>query len=276
MKQYILVFSMAFLCTGAFAQNNKVSKDIILNAPSPTSRTTGNQAPTKGKVQAPEVAKTPSDPNAKPKLEKRTATVVKRVGTSQGSSGLRADNSPSETTELSIESVDNTLTISNFTAAHTNMEVYKIRGDGGWTQIFSCTDNCGEQATVKVEAQKKYKIHVKMFDADWKLISEKTIQHTASGETTDTETPPSCDNITVSGDENGLSVANIKAPHSHVDIYKVRADGGWETIFTCNDNCPETITVAKANAKYKHIVHVKLFGEDWKLVSEKKIEYNPE
>jgi hypothetical protein len=176
---------------------------------------------------------------------------------------------------LSIESADNTLTITNFKAAHTNMEVYKVRGDGGWTQIFSCTDNCGQQATVKVEAQKKYKIHVKMFDADWKLVCEKNITHTASGEPTDVETPPSCANVRVSGDESGLTVTNVKAPHSHVDIYKVRADGGWETIFMCNDNCPETIT-AKANAKYKHIVHVKLFSEDWKLVCEKNIEYMPE
>jgi hypothetical protein len=261
MKQFTLIFSMAFLCISAFAQNNNIPSNRRTKAPvSANSQATG-------KVQALEVAKTPSDPNAKPKLEKRTATVTKRR--------LRADNSPAEPTELSIESVDNTLTISNFTAAHTNMEVYKIRADGGWTQIFSCNDNCGQQATVKVEAQKKYKIHVKMFDADWKLISEKTIPHTASGETSDTEVPPSCDNVTVSGDENGLTVANVKAPHTHVDIYKVRADGGWDNIFSCNDNCKETITT-QANAKFKHIVHVKLFGEDWQLVSEKKIEYNPE
>jgi hypothetical protein len=274
MKQFILALSMAFLCTGAFAQNNKVSK-----APIPASNT-NNQAPTKGKVQAPEVAKRASAPNAKPQPEKRYSTISKGTGPRGTSTRLRREDSPSEPTDacaaLSIESADNTLTISNFTASHTNMEVYKVRADGGWTQIFSCTDNCGEQATVKVEAQKKYKIHVKMFDADWKLICEKNIQHTASGETTDVETPPSCDNITVSGDENGLTVANIKAPHSHVDIYKVRADGGWESIYMCNDNCPETITTAKANAKYKHIVHVKLFTEDWKLASEKNIEYNPE
>ena len=264
MKQFIFIFSIVFLCVGAFAQNNTVFK---VKTPVTLSISTNTQAP--------DAANTTSQPQAKPQLDKRTATVTKR-----GGHHLMGENDPPSVSDdpcasLSIESVDNTLTISNFKAAHTNMEVYKVRANGSWAQIFSCSDNCSEQATVKVEAQKKYVVHVKMFDADWKKICDKNIPHTASGETTDVETPPSCDNITVSGDENGLTVANVKAPHSHVDIYKVRADGGWETIYMCNDDCKETIT-AKANAKYKHIVHVKLFTEDWKLVSEKNIEYMPE
>ncbi len=176
---------------------------------------------------------------------------------------------------VSIESADNVLTISNLKAAHSNMEVYKVRADGGWTQIFNCNDNCGGQATVKVEANKKYIVHVKMFDANWNMLCEKQIQHSTSGEVMQDDAQPSCDNVNVSGNENGLTVANVKAPHSHVDIYAVRGDGGWDNIFSCNDNCKETIT-AQANAKYKHVVHVKLFSEAWQLVCEKNIEYNPQ
>jgi 5-formaminoimidazole-4-carboxamide-1-beta-D-ribofuranosyl 5'-monophosphate synthetase len=177
--------------------------------------------------------------------------------------------------ELTIETADNTMTISNLKAAHTNMEVYKVGGDGGWTQIFTCNDNCGEQATVKVEAQKKYIIHVKMFDANWAKICDKQIEHIATGESTEREEAPSCDNVTVGVQDGTMTIGNVKAPHSHTDIYKVRADGGWDTIFTCNDNCKESITV-EADAKQKYVVHVKYFSEAWSMVCEKQIEYNPQ
>jgi hypothetical protein len=175
---------------------------------------------------------------------------------------------------LSIESADNVLTISNLKAAHTNLEVYKVRGDGGWAQLFSCADNCGNDIKVNVEAQKKYLIHVKMFDANWNKICEKHINHTASGES-DSDAPPSCETVAVSNEGSNLTVAHVKAPHSHVDIYKVRADGGWTKIYDCNDQCNETIT-AKTTPQYKHIVHIKLFSESWQLVCEKKIEHQME
>jgi hypothetical protein len=65
MKQFILVFSMAFLCISAFAQNNATSK---VKVPVTLSNSTDKQAP-EGKK---------ADVQAKPELEKKTATVTKR------------------------------------------------------------------------------------------------------------------------------------------------------------------------------------------------------
>lgn len=177
--------------------------------------------------------------------------------------------------DLAIASADNTLTISNITAAHTNMEVYKVRGDGGWTQVFACNDNCGKQATVTVEPKKNYIVHIKMFDDNWAKVCEKEIPHTTTGEPAELEAVPTCDNVTVGIQDGTMTVSNIKAPHSHVDIYKVRADGGWDTVSSCNDNCTETITTP-AEAKQKYIVHVKLFTEAWGVICDKQIEYNPQ
>jgi hypothetical protein len=177
--------------------------------------------------------------------------------------------------DLAIETVDNTTTISNIKAAHTNMEVYKVRGDGGWTQVFSCNDNCGEQVTFKVEPATPYLVHVKMFDANWAKVCDKQINYKSHGEAQNTEGGPSCDNVTVAIQDGTMTVSNIKAPHSHVDIYKVRADSGWDKVSECNDNCKETITT-EVDAKQKYIVHVKLFSEAWGVICDKQIEYNPQ
>lgn len=176
---------------------------------------------------------------------------------------------------ISIETADNTTTIANIKAAHTNIDIYKVRGDGGWTSIFQCNDNCGEQATFKVEPAKNYLVHVKMFDANWTKLCEKQIPFTTSGEADNTETQPSCDNVTLSIENGMMFINNIKAPHANIDIYKVRADGGWDKILACNDSCKETITT-EADVKQKYIIHVKYFSEAWQVVCDKQIEYVPQ
>jgi hypothetical protein len=269
MKQFTLVISITFLCVSAFAQNKKSSK---VKAPTTVSRNADNQVNHKLGGQEP-------DTLPKPRLEKRYTTVVKQKGKETWTGRLKANATPSVSeapcAELTIETVETTMTISNINAAHTNIDVYKVRGDGSWTSVFVCNDNCGKQATVTVEPKKNYIVHVKMFDANWSKLCEKEITHATSGEPAEPEVQPSCDNVKVSVEGSTLSVANVKAPHSHTDIYKVRADGGWDTIFTCNDNCKESITV-EADAKQKYVVHVKYFSEAWSMVCEKQIEYNPQ
>jgi hypothetical protein len=186
---------------------------------------------------------------------------------------VKTDNSPCD--EITINTQGDKMTIANLTAAHTHVDVYKIKGDGGWVSLFSCNDNCGKEATVAVEAQKKYLVHVKMFDVNWNKICEKQIEQTTTGDATETGETPSCNNVTVTANENTLTVANVKAPHSHVDIYKVRGDGGWDAVFSCNDNCQETITTA-ADVKQKYIIHVKYFTEGWAVICDKQIAFNPE
>jgi 5-formaminoimidazole-4-carboxamide-1-beta-D-ribofuranosyl 5'-monophosphate synthetase len=177
--------------------------------------------------------------------------------------------------DLVIETADNNMTISNINAAHSHIDVYKVKGDGGWTNVFTCNDNCGKQALVTVEPKKKYIIHVKMFDANWTKICDKQIEHITTGEPTEKEETPSCDNVTVGVQDGTMTISNVKAPHSHVDIYKVRTDGGWDTVMQCNDNCKETITTPAA-AQQKYLIHVKYFSDAWTLICDKEIEYNPQ
>jgi hypothetical protein len=80
--------------------------------------------------------------------------------------------------EMSINVADKTMSIANFKAPRAHIDVYKVLADGSWTNVFSCNDNCGKTASLGVEPNQKYHIHVKMFSRGWQLQCEKQMDYT--------------------------------------------------------------------------------------------------
>jgi putative sterol carrier protein len=161
------------------------------------------------------------------------------------------------------------LTVKNLDAPHTNLEVYKIRSSGGWVKVFSCNDDCGKELKVTVDEKKSYKVHVKMFDSNWQLICEKEIDK----QTAIVKVPKgSCEELSISVADKTMSIANLNAARTQLDVYKVGSDGSWSNVFSCNDNCGKAASlVVESNQKYH--LHVKMFTRGWQLICEKQMDY---
>jgi hypothetical protein len=80
------------------------------------------------------------------------------------------------------------------------------------------------------------------------------------------------DGVIIKSNGDKMTVANVRAPHSHIDVYKIMPGGGWQAIFSCNDNCGDHAHVdVEPNQAY--LIHVKLFTQDWELMCDKKLNY---
>ncbi|MBL7815462.1 MAG: hypothetical protein JNL70_10640 [Saprospiraceae bacterium] len=79
-----------------------------------------------------------------------------------------------------------------------------------------------------------------------------------------------CDNITAEVDGGQMFIKNIQAAHAIIDVYKIRAGGGWVKAFGCNDNCGGEVTL-KVEDKNNYKVHVKLFDNNWQMMCEREI-----
>lgn len=79
-----------------------------------------------------------------------------------------------------------------------------------------------------------------------------------------------CEDIEIDMTEKTMTVKNLVAPHSHVDVYKVDKNNGWKNIFACNDNCGQQVNV-NVESKQHYIVHIKLFSKEWELICERQM-----
>lgn len=80
------------------------------------------------------------------------------------------------------------------------------------------------------------------------------------------------DGVIIKSNGDKMTVANVRAPHSHIDVYKILPGGGWQAIFSCNDNCGDHAHVdVEPNQAY--LIHVKLFSHNWELMCDKKLNY---
>jgi hypothetical protein len=79
-----------------------------------------------------------------------------------------------------------------------------------------------------------------------------------------------CQNVEIDITEKVMTVMNLKAPHVHVDVYRVDKNMGWKNIFSCNDNCGETLTV-NVKERQHYIVHIKMFSKEWEKICERQM-----
>jgi hypothetical protein len=81
---------------------------------------------------------------------------------------------------VTIAMINDKLMISNLDSPHIQIDVYKVASGGGWTSVFTCKDNCGEETAVKVELEQNYIVHIKFFSAQWNILCEKKINYSTS------------------------------------------------------------------------------------------------
>ena len=74
------------------------------------------------------------------------------------------------------------------------------------------------------------------------------------------EETPSCENITVSGQDGKISIDNLNAPIEIVKIY----DENWNRVFECNADCGDP-TIFETDAG-KYYVQIQMYTADWKWI----------
>ncbi len=80
-------------------------------------------------------------------------------------------------------------------------------------------------------------------------------------------TEPSCDLISVSADQNGITINKLNAPIEIVQIF----NESWSVMYSCVGNCMETETVPLSAGDYR--VYVKLYNAQWRQLcsTDKKV-----
>jgi hypothetical protein len=79
--------------------------------------------------------------------------------------------------EVSVSVANKTLFLGNITTKKAQIDVYKILSDGSWKSIFSCDNTCGKSASMDIEANQKYFIHIKMYGQDGQLLCVKKMDY---------------------------------------------------------------------------------------------------
>jgi hypothetical protein len=81
--------------------------------------------------------------------------------------------------EISLNVANKTLFLKNINAKKAQIDVYKVLSDGSWTSVFSCDNTCGKSASMDIEPNQKYFIHIKMYGQDGQLTCVKKMDYTA-------------------------------------------------------------------------------------------------
>jgi len=83
-----------------------------------------------------------------------------------------------------------------------------------------------------------------------------------------------CSNISVSSNDNELTIANLHAPNTIVQVF----DANWQRVFRCAAACSETETIPNVIAGAIYHIDLQLYDEQWKPICKDKrdieISYN--
>jgi hypothetical protein len=114
-----------------------------------------------------------------------------------------------------------------------------------------------------------------IFYVFFQFISTTTpsVKNSISSENASVQTNSStpCEDVDIDMSEKVMTIKNLKAPHVHIDVYKVDKNNGWKNVFTCNDNCGGPQMTVNVEPKQHYIVHIKFFSQQWEKICERQM-----
>lgn len=162
--------------------------------------------------------------------------------------------------EVLVSSTDNQIEVNNL-PPNAILKVYLVKANGGWDLVGDCHGDCGASKIFSNLADGNYIVSVELYTANFKEKICETPFDIIVGSDGGSATP-NCDNLNFTASNGRIKVSGINAPVAQIKLYQVKAEGGWDLVERCNDDCGTEQTFANLSAG-NYLVDVVLYTANY-------------